>query len=220
MHNTSVLIWPQLLSILNFEVSKSIWDNLDADDSELAAFRLAEGKKANILLSMAVVCEGFLKTVIQYHLLSETTNPVSAEEIENVSSLTWSRLHGEFNRRFPRRFKDYCNDEDVNLYDDLEHLFKVRNLLGHGQEIAFSYQRESNGDFTILLKEGKMEKVITYLKSRGVLDNDELSNLGLLYNENVIKFFFRSFQIFLNHSQFRAIPGINALFESVYSSSN
>ena len=217
---TSVSFWPQLFSILKYEIENRSWDHISEEQFIDQAFRLPSGKIISLLIEIPIICEGFLKTLIQHKVFETNPDSFDKETLEDDTSNSWSKLHGVFNKTFPKKFKVYCDNEDAKLFDDLQNLFMLRNLLGHGQDVAIEYEIQSHGNVKVEIREAKFSKVSDHLHKRGIIKDDQMTNIALLQDENVLMFYYEVCKRFLSLKEFRKIKSIDVIFEQVYRNLN
>lgn len=212
---TSLVFWPKIYSIVKYETENKTWDNIEVDDFSKYAFNLREGKLLSLFIQLPIICEGFLKTVIRHKMYADGLFATERDANERKLANSWSNLHSVFNNTFPRRFKQYCDDIDSHLFEDLRDLFRFRNLIGHGQEVAFEYDSYNHEDEYIQIMESKFLQTADYLKSRGILDADS-NGLGILSDENVLLHYMNVVERFFKMGRSLDITSITFMLDNLY----
>lgn len=130
-------------------------------DSELLQQVVYE-KRGNMKLWGLNICVS-LKRKRPIKKVNRTTINLILTKIQGSS---WSTLTNYFNVLEKRKISSYLKEVDTNLVEDIEKLFQLRNFVVHSNFVEIELGNMSIDHY------GKLKSIITYLKKRNVMQED------------------------------------------------
>lgn len=135
-------IWDCLPGATKWQINnRNIIDTVANSDY----FRIHQGINYSIILNSACIVEGILDYLSRHLILTKSSfnkdnlNEIDQEIInhflEDIRLKTWSKYDAVIKLLVKSTLKKLIGKVSPNLYVHLEHLFKYRNVLAHGQSI-------------------------------------------------------------------------------------
>ena len=97
----------------------------------------------------------------------ELINRIIEIELNKIESLTWTKLKQEFNKISGDDMKTILNNYKSGLADNIEAIFKFRNLFLHGNVIEFKNKEDGSFEF-----EGKSKFLSDFIKKHKLEKED------------------------------------------------
>lgn len=139
-------------------------------------FKLNQGINYSIILNSACIIEGILdflsrsliiqKSSFNKSNLTELDQIIINTFLDGISNTTWSKYNSLIKLINKSSLKEYLDKIDQNLYTQVEHLFKYRNILAHGQSLTMKliFSETDKLEVDDVQFEKVFEEMIIYLR--------------------------------------------------------